>query len=680
MGLDAFDDTLLPFSEFDSDNLAPDATLMVSVSGPEAADTILTTPLAEPLLQFVNSNRSDLSGTAASLLTPINLNADLFADRPSLITGNYGFEGYIGIPGLTGTDASSQQIAASYNVAWNRLDPSLNASQRAYTSAASSDNAASVYGVTLLQADTMPLVFSHPLLPTRLNGTDFVVTLSDGSRVTPQSAAFLPNLEFNERQTVVISGEFGNRRQPGEPGALYPVSVTVVNDGSPLELLSTDGPLSAVGLTVASSNPYVNGNGPTLVAAKLNRMSNLGEGGPIGVGLASQNNSGLDLYGSAAEYRLRLYTSAGFSPDGIGSLLPSEFSRYFLLEASAADGSTVTITQANTPVQIGEFGSVTVLGLADLAQAGTVENAAYVEDHDNYYDIILAGDAAAIARLNAVRMPSGSGYQPVFNPGGPGSDPDAVGAAAGPFTVASSDHRVAISQDLDGRQLATFVEVDGSVLRNPFDARPIGTLLGLAVEDTSTGQQINAYSDPQGLRFYTSFAAAADQATDLPDGLTSTAPIDLIDTTAMASDTTLTVSGSLSRSAAFASTLQFYAVLDAGGSVRDPISGQLLQPSDARYQQAALSAANLLTAAGSSLSAADGDVTSFSFQTQGGQLFAPVLTVQDTGLQIFSYAAANADRVSHFNGIGANAYGIEDLAGGGDRDYDDLILRFSISS
>lgn len=647
---------------------------------PSLGDTLVTTPLAKPLLQFVNASRADISGTAASLLTPINFNADLFADRPALLSGNYGFEGYIGIPGMNGTDASSQQIAAAYNVAWNSVDASLNASQRALTSAASTDNAARVYGVDLLQADTMPLVFSYPLLPTQLNATDFLVTLSDGSRVTPQVAAFLPNLEFNERQTVVIAGEFGNRLQPGQPGALYPVSVTVVNDGSPLELLTAEGPVSAVGLSVASANPYVEGNGPTLLAAKLNRLNNLGEGGPIGVSLASQNNSGLDLYGTAAQYRLRLYTSAGFSPDGISSLLPSEFSRYFLLEATSADGSIITIDATDAPVQIGEFGSITVLGLADLAPAGTPENAAYVEDHDNYYDIILAGDAAAIARLSRVRMPSFGAYQAVYNPGGPGNDPGAEGAAPGPFTGASGDQSIPITQDLDNRLLATFVEVDGPVLRNPFDARPIGRLLGVAIEDTVTGQGIDAYEDSQGRRFYASFAAAPARATDLPSGLADTRPIDLLDTRGWAAESMLTVSGSVSRSAAYASTLQFYAVLDASGTVRDPVSGQLLQPSDPGYRQVALNAANLLSTTGSSLSAANGTVTPFSFSVSGGQLFAPVLTVQNTGLQVFSFAAANPGGVSQFNGFGPNAYGIEDRAGGGDRDYDDLILRFVINS
>ena len=245
------------------------------------------------------------------------------------------------------------------------------------------------------------------------------------------------------------------------------------------------------------------------MAAKLNYFSNLGEGGPIGVSLASQNNSGSDLYGSAAQYRLRLYTSAGFSPDGIASLLPAEFSRYFILQATADDGSTIDITEANTPVAIGTFGTVTVVGLADLAQAGVTENAAYVEDHDNYYDVILSGDQEAIARLSSVRMPSAGGYSPVYNPGGPGNDPTAPGAAPGPFTVPSSDHTVAITNDLDANQVATFVEVDGAVQRNPVTGQPVGDLLGVAIEDIVTGQRINAYLDPQGRLFYASFSPDA---------------------------------------------------------------------------------------------------------------------------------------------------------------------------
>jgi hypothetical protein len=241
--------------------------------GGSAGSTVIITPLAERLLQFVNASKADLSGTAASLQTPINFNADIFAETPSIITANYGFEGYMGVPGLTGTGDTDREIAAAYNVAWETLDPALGAAQRAYTSAVSTDSINSVYGVDLLLADTIPVVFSNPVLPTTVNPTDFLVTLSDGTQVTPLTAAFLPNLEFNERQTIVIAGYLGNRLQPGDPGALYPVSVTLVDDGTPLQLLTATGPVSAVGLSVASANPYVSGNGPRLVAAKLNYFS-----------------------------------------------------------------------------------------------------------------------------------------------------------------------------------------------------------------------------------------------------------------------------------------------------------------------------------------------------------------------------------------------------------------------
>lgn len=108
-------------------------------------------------------------------------------------------------------------------------------------------------------------------------------------------------------------------------------------------------------------------------------------------------------------------------------------------------------------------------------------------------------------------MPSADGYSPVYNPGGPGNDPDAPGAAPGPFTVPSSPGRVAITHDLGGNRLATFVEVDGPVQRDPATGQPIGTYLGVAVEDIASGQRINAYRDPQGRLFYASFTVSPPQ-------------------------------------------------------------------------------------------------------------------------------------------------------------------------
>ena len=649
---------------------------------------ITFTPLAENLIATITANKLSTSTKLASLFTPINYSADIFNSTPGIITANYGFDGYIGVPGMPNTDSESQAAALKFNVAWEYIDPSLNlnAGQRAYTSAADFEASESANGVAMLLDDTIPVVFSMPVLPTTVNTTDFAVTLNDGSVVTPVVVSMTPNLEFNERQTVVLEGEFGNRLQPGQPGSLYPTSVTIVNDGTPLELLSTTGPVSIVGATVASSNPYVAGNGPKLVGAKLNRFSDLGEGAPAILGTASIRNSGGDLYGADAQYRLRLYTSAGFSPDGIASLLPSGYANYFILRARDEQGNLIPLTLAGTPYTIGTFGTITVVGLADLTTVGTPENAAYIGDHDNYFDVILKGDLSAIERLADVRMPSSGSYKAVYNPGGPGNNPtgslDNSTPPPGPFTVASSDHTIAITNDLNGSLVATYVETGAAVMRDPYSGQPIGTSLGAAVIDTVTGATIWCYQDPNNAIFYASFAAASAVATNLAGGLQTTTAIDLLNTTSIAAGTnTANLSGSISREASLNSTLRFYTVLDSAGTVVDPlISGGTLRPSDgARYRAAALSSTNLVSTTGSSIATSNGATVAFSFSADGGKLYAPVLSLDNGSDSWFAFGSANSDGLEHLTSFGANVFGCEDLKGGGDRDFDDLIVRFSVA-
>ena len=649
---------------------------------------ITFTPLAENLIATITANKLSTSTKLASLFTPINYSADIFNSTPGIITANYGFDGYIGVPGMPNTDSESQAAALKFNVAWEYIDPSLNlnAGQRAYTSGADFEASESANGVAMLLDDTIPVVFSMPVLPTTVNTTDFAVTLNDGSVVTPVVVSMTPNLEFNERQVVVLEGEFGNRLQPGQPGSLYPTSVTIVNDGTPLELLSTTGPVSIVGATVASSNPYVAGNGPKLVGAKLNRFSDLGEGAPAILGTASIRNSGGDLYGADAQYRLRLYTSAGFSPDGIASLLPSGYANYFILRARDEQGNLIPLTLAGTPYTIGTFGTITVVGLADLTTVGTPENAAYIGDHDNYFDVILKGDLSAIERLADVRMPSSGSYKAVYNPGGPGNNPtgslDNSTPPPGPFTVASSDHTIAITNDLNGSLVATYVETGAAVMRDPYSGQPIGTSLGAAVIDTVTGATIWCYQDPNNAIFYASFAAASAVATNLAGGLQTTTAIDLLNTTSIAAGTnTANLSGSISREASLNSTLRFYTVLDSAGTVVDPlISGGTLRPSDgARYRAAALSSTNLVSTTGSSIATSNGATVAFSFSVDGGKLYAPVLSLDNGSDSWFAFGSANSDGLEHLTSFGANVFGCEDLKGGGDRDFDDLIVRFSVA-
>jgi len=71
-----------------------------------------------------------------------------------------------------------------------------------------------------------------------------------------------------------------------------------------------------------------------------------------------------------------------------------------------------------------------------LASLGLIDtptvpyNLAYVSDNNNYIDIVLEGDEAAMRRITDVSIPTtgtnsetGVTYQPFYNPGGPGNNP-----------------------------------------------------------------------------------------------------------------------------------------------------------------------------------------------------------------------------------------------------------------
>jgi len=197
----------------------------------------------------------------------------------------------------------------------------------------------------------------------------FQVELNTGEWVTPLTASLIPNGEYNERQTVVLSGYWGNRLPPDDPDALHPVRVSISETGDPLVFVTPQGLVSAAGLEIDSGNPYVEGNGPRIVAANLDVYSDLGEGSTFWM-IASNGNSGSDLYGDEAQFRLRIYTSAGFSPDGIGSILPTDFGRYFRLEALDESGVAVWMDEAGVDYTIAGHGSVRVVGLADTVRDG----------------------------------------------------------------------------------------------------------------------------------------------------------------------------------------------------------------------------------------------------------------------------------------------------------------------
>lgn len=340
------------------------------------------------------------------------VHADLFSPRPEILSAGYGFEGIIGVEG------GEAEVRAAGGT-WNKVACAGGATpnRRVLTSSLEPNEM-----MDLTRADAMPIVFSWPFLPSTLAATDFLVILNDGSKVTPDFATIMPNYEYNERQVAVLFGELGNRLRPDEPGARYPVRVEIVADDDPLMLVGPKGPVSAVGLSKESSNPYV--AGPSLVAAKLTRFSAEGEGGPRLVG-GPFPNDGVALYGSAAKFRLRVYTSGGFSPDGVRGLRPDEYERFFRVHAKGPDGGDMLLEKAGVEYRVGA-GVIRVVGLADLGLAASREvvyDDCYIEDWDNYIDIVLDGDEAAMRAIVGVEIPAVAPYGVFYNPGGPGNSP-----------------------------------------------------------------------------------------------------------------------------------------------------------------------------------------------------------------------------------------------------------------
>ena len=368
-------------------------------------------------------------------------NADYWEAEPRILAAGLGFTDIIGVPGLDSSDLDTQKSSTlAAGGAWNVVVTTLaTIAQRAYTSAIGPNGVTTGYGWPVQFCDGLPIEFSWPVLPTTVQGSDFLVYLNDGSTTQPRVASIQPNFEYNERSTVVVFGEFGNRLPPDQPGALYPVRFEIVDDGTPLTLAGPGGrTVSAVGFTYGTGDdPYTGynpGRGPTLCAAKLSRMSTAGEGGPPAFN-GQMPNDGVALYGDAAQYRLRVLTTGGFSPDGVTSVFPTEYERFFRVQAIDATGREHWLERVGVPYEI-DGGTVTVVGLADLGVAQSSYDDGYVEDHDNQIDIVLSGDESAVRAIRMVEIPASGRYSPFYNPGGPGNDPDpeTIYSQPGPLT------------------------------------------------------------------------------------------------------------------------------------------------------------------------------------------------------------------------------------------------------
>ena len=353
--------------------------------------------------------------------------ADYWSDEPVILSAGMGFEGIIGWPEV------NEETVREAEGSWYGSVMCTNGEvppAGAYTSTVSTAGIELFYKGTAEDDDGLPIVFSWPVATETVDITDFQFTLSTGEIVFPNSAGMLPNWELNERNTVVVFGDFGNRGLSSEEGAIFPVRLDIVKDETPLLLVGPNGQeFNAVGLSwETDTSPY--DSGPKLVGAKLNHVGNeaLGEGG-LGFGTRSGvlPNDELSLY-DESDFRIRVLTTGGFSPDGITGLTPTMFEDFFRIHAKGSNGEVVLLEKVGQEYLVAG-GTLRIVGLSDLGQKenpdeGIFYDDCYAEDRDNYIDIILVGDEAAARNITHVEIPSlEGGYSAFYNPGGPGPEP-----------------------------------------------------------------------------------------------------------------------------------------------------------------------------------------------------------------------------------------------------------------
>jgi 2',3'-cyclic-nucleotide 2'-phosphodiesterase (5'-nucleotidase family) len=142
----------------------------------------------------------------------------------------------------------------------------------------------------------------------------------------------------------------------------------------------------------------------------------------------------------------------------------------------------------------------------------------------------------------------------------------------------------------------------------------------------------------------------------------------------------------VNREAAFNNFVGFYRVADVNGGIDIDNNGVIdFKPGDSGYTRAAVQ--NRI--AGIDLSVSNQGTATFNGkELTGGSIFAPFIISNASVDQVlagqtsqvyFAYLGANSDKVDHIRLLGDNTFGFEDLAGGGDFDYNDIIVKVKFS-
>lgn len=217
------------------------------------------------------------------------------------------------------------------------------------------------------------------------------------------------------------------------------------------------------------------------------------------------------------------------------------------------------------------------------------------------------------------------------------------------------DQMFSLPADLlsDGTQLAFELVQAGEV--------QTGTLTA-----TETGNAVLSFGD----------TALSIMLSDLPSTNLLVGDAEAIDLTGY-DNQDVSLSMMVYREASFDSILKLYLTDSAEGGISDMVTNTMLMPGDEGYQEAAM-ARQLDTV----ITGTNGQMQRFSVTATGGGFVSMYLvadgTDETTSDVYYSHMGMNSDQ-DHVKLLGNNTFGFEDMAGLGDRDFNDIVVQFDVA-
>ncbi|MBD2528454.1 DUF4347 domain-containing protein [Nostoc flagelliforme FACHB-838] len=234
------------------------------------------------------------------------------------------------------------------------------------------------------------------------------------------------------------------------------------------------------------------------------------------------------------------------------------------------------------------------------------------------------------------------------------------------------------------------------VLLNSPSANP-NSIDYLEVLTSPDGSYTLGWRDQSSSQSFNNIVLTARATTDknLPVGtqLQQTQQLELIDLRGQTNQF-VDFNFNIASEAAYDNTIGLYEVQDEQGTIIDESTGAELTPNDASYAEVALRQSVLNSELGNSRSALGLE------RLNTGAIYSPYIisngtreqflssnssnqTTQGTEgkvpLAYFGFLGANPDRVDHIRLLGNNTFGFEDLFGGGDRDYNDIVFKIDLT-